>query len=103
MIHFFKFTQQILSRNLKGTNPSVTAYTEEDGGVFYDPIPGGLVRTVEDKPQVTVRINNELTACLGDCSYEWLSSSTPVVSSVSPSSGNCKLFSYNYFNRNIQG
>jgi hypothetical protein len=22
---------------------------------------------------------------------------------VSPSSGNCKLFSYNYFNRNIQG
>ena len=37
---------------LNGTNVAVTVSTIEDGGLWYEPIPGDMLRTDHELPQV---------------------------------------------------
>lgn len=60
---------------------------ENDGHLFFDPLPGDVTRTREENPQVTITINNIASRCNGDCSYNWDNALTPTVSAVSPTTG----------------
>jgi len=52
---------QVDGTNLAGRGEVAIALIENDGHVFYDPIPGELLRTQEAAPQVVVKINNIVT------------------------------------------
>ena len=43
---------QANSTMLIGDDPDVSVYTDTDGGLFFAPIPGEMLRTPEDMPQV---------------------------------------------------
>ncbi|XP_012942613.1 fibrocystin-L [Aplysia californica] len=74
---------------LTGTNVDATVDTVVDGGVWFDPIMGDLLRTYHTSAQVTAFINNVPTSCLDDqtCQYAWSSGLTPTLSSINPTSG----------------
>ena len=40
---------------LKGISPAATIKTDVNGGLWYDPIPGDMLRTYETTPQVTAQ------------------------------------------------
>ena len=71
---------------LSGTDVAIELI-ETDGYIFFDPIPGDLMRTRETTPQVSVTINGIASRCDGNCSYSWSSDNTPTVTAVSPTSG----------------
>ena len=73
--------------DLTGIDPASSVSTNVDGGLYYDPLTGDMVSTVESKPQVRLYINDVPTRCFGDCSFEWESSATPSVTNISPTSG----------------
>ena len=73
--------------DLTGIDASASVSTDVNGGLYYDPLTGDMLSTVETTPQVRVYINDVPTKCSGDCSFQWDSSVTPTVTSVSPTSG----------------
>ena len=78
--------------DLEGIDTAASISTNVDGGLLYDPLAGDMVSTVEASPQVRVYINDVPTKCSGDCSFQWDSSVTPTVTSVTQTSG--KLLKY---------
>ncbi|KAI0230284.1 Fibrocystin-L [Lamellibrachia satsuma] len=75
------------SEELRGSNVTVAVKQETAGGLFYNPLPGHLLRTHHETPQVTVSVNGIPVKCSDSCSYSWDESKTPTVSAVSPMSG----------------
>ncbi|XP_048777455.2 fibrocystin-L-like isoform X3 [Ostrea edulis] len=71
---------------LRGISPAATIQTVQNGGLWYNPIPGDMLRTYESTPQVIAYVNDIPTRCEGTCKFEWQASSTPVVSAISPTS-----------------
>ncbi|XP_061189118.1 fibrocystin-L-like [Saccostrea echinata] len=71
---------------LQGISPAAAIKTNVNGGLWFNPIPGDMLRTIEATPQVIAYVNNIPTRCEGTCGFEWKASSTPAVSAVSPSS-----------------
>ncbi|XP_013413864.1 fibrocystin-L-like [Lingula anatina] len=65
---------------------NVTA-SEENGGTFFDPIPGDLLRTYHTEQQLQATINNVPVHCQGDCTYRSSSAQTPSITGTSPSLG----------------
>ncbi len=41
-----------------------------------------MLRTYNEKPQLSVSVNNVPSKCASDCSFEWKSEATPVVDSI---------------------
>ena len=78
--------------DLEGIDAAASVSTNVDGGLVYDPLTGDMVSTVETSPQVRVYINDVPTKCSGDCSFQWDSSVTPTVTSVTPTSGKLLKF-----------
>ncbi|CAK8682970.1 unnamed protein product [Clavelina lepadiformis] len=89
----------LMSANVTNLEPkkhsaAVEIILEKDGGLYMSPIHGDFVRTIHEKPQVQVFINDIPSHCSGhfdddsstSCDFEWTSEATPVVTSVSPSS-----------------
>ncbi|XP_074660960.1 fibrocystin-L-like [Tubulanus polymorphus] len=73
--------------NVDGPSAEVLVKTIDEGGLFFDPIPGWMIRTVERDPQVTVLVNNVPSRCTGNCSFRWDPTIVPTISSISPTSG----------------
>ncbi|KAK7468041.1 hypothetical protein BaRGS_00036745, partial [Batillaria attramentaria] len=80
--------------DVTGNNVVAKVVTQTNGSLYYQPIPGDILRTLHDKPQVELTINNVPTACNRanqadsmDCSFEWTDALTPTVTDVSPDSG----------------
>ncbi|XP_053372863.1 fibrocystin-L-like [Mercenaria mercenaria] len=82
---------KVKNAQLDGINPAASISTSVDGGLFYTPLTGDMATTVHGTPQVRLYINDVPTACSGDCSFQWKSSVTPTVTSVSPSTGTSAL------------
>ncbi|XP_045210443.2 fibrocystin-L-like isoform X2 [Mercenaria mercenaria] len=82
---------KITKSSLSGSQPAASILTAVDGGLFYDPIPGGIVKTVESTTQVRLYINDILTSCETNCSFQWLTSKTPNVTAVTPATGTSAL------------
>ncbi|GFN92108.1 fibrocystin-l, partial [Plakobranchus ocellatus] len=74
---------------LTGDGVSVAVKPVRDGGLWFDPIMGSLLRTYHTTPQVLAFINGVPTRCREgeDCSYTWASSHTPILSKISPVTG----------------
>ncbi|CAG2205079.1 unnamed protein product [Mytilus edulis] len=72
---------------LFGKDVAAVVTTIQDGGLWYDPIPGDMLRTDHELPQVMVYVNGIPTICEGDCSFEWSLSSSSTVTAISPTSG----------------
>ena len=87
-ISFFIY-KQLDTSQLTGTNVVAEVEGILDGGVWFDPIMGDLLRTYHTSAQVLVFVNDLPMSCVDDtsCQYGWSSSLTPSVSSISPSSG----------------
>lgn len=101
MFNLFK----VVNSSLSGNSPSINVTTVADGGVEYYPIPGDMLRTVSNKPQVrnmfkifkmifltksenlklSVIINGIPSKCSTDCSFQWMNSLTPVVDAIDTS------------------
>ncbi|MBN3294522.1 PKHL1 protein, partial [Polypterus senegalus] len=77
-------TLQINSSSVIGKNAYLNASTERDGGLFKQSVLGDFYRVPQRKPQVQVYINNIISMCSGDCSYQWDPLKTPVISGISP-------------------
>ncbi|KAI0230282.1 Fibrocystin-L [Lamellibrachia satsuma] len=75
------------TEELHGPNVTVAVKQETAGGLFYNPLPGHLLRTHHETPQVTISVNGIPVKCSDSCSYSWDESKTPTVSAVSPMSG----------------
>ncbi|MBN3294524.1 PKHL1 protein, partial [Polypterus senegalus] len=75
---------QINSTSVIGKNANLYVYTERDGGLFKQNILGDFFRVPQRKPQVQVYINNIISMCSGNCSYQWDPLKTPVISGISP-------------------
>jgi hypothetical protein len=82
-----RFTPQVSDINIAGDNAALVLNPLQDGGIQYAPLPGDLVRTTHDKPQVTVAVNGIPSRCAGDCTFEWVAGLAPAITSASPSSG----------------
>ncbi|KAL3886654.1 hypothetical protein ACJMK2_026634, partial [Sinanodonta woodiana] len=78
---------QVDSSQLRGNIHSLVVTTELDGGAWYDPIPGDMLRTPHTCPQALVYINDIPNKCTGNCSFQWSSDDTPTVTAVNPTSG----------------
>ncbi|GFS10808.1 polycystic kidney and hepatic disease-like 1 [Elysia marginata] len=80
---------EVDSTRLTGDGVTVTVESIQDGGVWFDPIMGSLLRTHHTSPQVQASINNVPTRCRDgtDCSFSWTSALTPTVASIAPTSG----------------
>jgi hypothetical protein len=76
------------SNSLTGVNASISISRITRGGVSFIPIPDNMLRTYHTVPQVTVNINSISSKCTGDCSFEWLVASTPVVTNIDTSQKN---------------
>ncbi|CAF4425026.1 unnamed protein product, partial [Adineta steineri] len=62
---------------------TVTASVVQHGGVLYSPLPGDLTRTYHTVPQVEVFVGGYPSLCSDNtCDFQWLSSQTPTISSV---------------------
>ncbi|XP_004869101.1 fibrocystin isoform X3 [Heterocephalus glaber] len=73
---------EVSDQNLTGMNPSVAIRVVYDGGVFLGPIFGDMLAVAHQHTQVVVRVNDIPAQCLGSCSFQYLSGSTPRVHSV---------------------
>ncbi|KAK3716577.1 hypothetical protein RRG08_039372 [Elysia crispata] len=75
--------------HLTGDGVSASVELHRDGGVWFDPIMGSLLRTHHTSPQVQASINGVPTRCQEgqDCSFSWASSHTPTVTGITPTSG----------------
>lgn len=78
---------QVSYDRLQGIDAEGSIATNVHGGLFYDPLTGDMVSTVHSSPQVRLYINDVPTACTGDCSFNWETSSTPTISNINPLSG----------------
>ncbi|XP_069115224.1 fibrocystin-L-like [Argopecten irradians] len=78
---------QVDASSLTGESVSMIARDVIDGHVLYDPIPGEFLRVPNAKPQAMMLINDVPTKCSGNCDFEWLTSSTPTVTGISPGTG----------------
>ncbi|XP_051791552.1 fibrocystin-L-like [Erpetoichthys calabaricus] len=80
-------TLKINSSSVIGKNAYLNAYTQREGGLFKQNILGDFYRVPQRKPQVQVYINNIISMCSGNCSYQWDPLKTPVISGISPTQG----------------
>lgn len=55
-IEIFAAFSQLNSTSITGLDAGIQLLTEKDGGVWFDPLPGDLVRTVHGKPQVKLKL-----------------------------------------------
>ncbi|XP_033757813.1 fibrocystin-L-like [Pecten maximus] len=78
---------QVDASSVTGESVSMQAKDVTDGHINYDPIPGEFLRVPNAKAQVMVLINGVPTKCSGTCDFEWLTSSTPTVTGISPGTG----------------
>ncbi|KAK3587658.1 hypothetical protein CHS0354_042441 [Potamilus streckersoni] len=78
---------QVDASQLRGLDPSLVVLTDWDGGAWYNPIPGDMLRTPHTCPQALLYINDIPNKCTGDCCFHWSSEVTPTVTAISPSSG----------------
>ena len=76
-----KETLTISSNDLAGSSVAIAVNRVQEGGASFSPIQGDFLRTYHSKPQVSVLINDIPTVC-SNCSFEWLSSATPVVNTI---------------------
>lgn len=78
---------QVNSSKVDG--PNVEMYSKENvkGGMMPPNLPGDYLSVMEDLPQIRVYINNILSWCSGDCSFQWTDEKTPVITGISPSQG----------------
>ncbi|MBN3294523.1 PKHL1 protein, partial [Polypterus senegalus] len=79
------------SSSVTGVNASVTAYTLTDGGAMRQHIFGDALRVPSTEPQVQVYINDIMSLCSGNCTYQWDPMKTPVVSAITPTNGSSAL------------
>ncbi|KAL5019598.1 hypothetical protein ScPMuIL_002490 [Solemya velum] len=70
---------------VRGT--TVKVHNEYDGCMWYDPIPGDLLRTTHTEPQVIVLMAGIPSKCSGSCSFEWSQDGIPNLIGISPNSG----------------
>ncbi|XP_067676837.1 fibrocystin-L-like isoform X2 [Haliotis asinina] len=77
--------------DVTGNEFSSSVVTTQDGSVWYDPIQGDMLRTISDKPEVTVTVNHVPSLCDGDCVFEWTPAATPTVTAISPANGTLAL------------
>ena len=68
--------------NLAGINPSIATKTIQDGAVLFYPLTDSILRTYHTKPQLNVKINNEVANCATNCDFEWSIDLTPAISSI---------------------
>uniref|UniRef100_A0A8C4T925 PKHD1 like 1 n=1 Tax=Erpetoichthys calabaricus TaxID=27687 RepID=A0A8C4T925_ERPCA len=80
---------QINSSSVIGKNAYLYAYSEREGGLFKQNVLADFFRVPHRKPQVQVYINNIISMCSGNCSYQWDPLKTPVISGISPTTGTC--------------
>ncbi|XP_035686784.1 fibrocystin-L-like [Branchiostoma floridae] len=73
--------------DLTGNDVKIELRNNNNGGLWFYPIPGDMLRTWHDTPQVEVSINNIPSRCEGDCSFSWATHNTPTVTSVNPEQG----------------
>ncbi|CAO2602354.1 Pkhd1l1 [Lemmus lemmus] len=78
---------QINDSNITGENANVTVSTIKEGGLFRHRIPGDMLRTPNQQPQVEVYVNGIPAKCSGDCGFTWDPKATPMVLTVTPSEG----------------
>ncbi|KAK7468036.1 hypothetical protein BaRGS_00036740, partial [Batillaria attramentaria] len=62
---------------LTGNSVTTSVITEQDGSLWYRPIPGDMLSTVHASPQVVVHVNDVPLACASgvDCGFTWSSGS----------------------------
>jgi hypothetical protein len=79
--------KKITTNNLQGNSPNIQTQTVTEGGVLFNPILGNMLRTFHSVPQVTVSVNNVPSLCTSSslCDFQWLQSSTPVVTNIDTS------------------
>ncbi|XP_046549966.1 LOW QUALITY PROTEIN: fibrocystin-L-like [Haliotis rubra] len=77
--------------DVTGNEFSSAVVTTRNGSVWYDPIQGDMLRTITDKPEVRVMVNNIPSMCDGDCVFEWTTAATPSVTAISPANGTLAL------------
>ncbi|CAL1525942.1 unnamed protein product [Lymnaea stagnalis] len=72
-----------------GINAKVTVQAVTDGGLWFDPIMGDLLRTYHTRPQVIAFINRVPTRCQKgtSCAFTWSATKTPTITQISPASG----------------
>ncbi|CAD5116834.1 DgyrCDS5681 [Dimorphilus gyrociliatus] len=73
--------------SLQGTDAAASIVQGRNGGIFYYPIPGDMLRTMHDLPQVTVDVNNVPSRCAGNCDFQWSSAINPTASGITPTTG----------------
>ncbi|XP_078699976.1 fibrocystin-L-like [Branchiostoma floridae x Branchiostoma belcheri] len=79
---------QVDGADLTGNDVKIEQSTTNHGGLWFYPIPGDMLRTWHDTPQVAVSINNIPSRCEGDCSFSWATANTPTITTVTPPQGN---------------
>ncbi|XP_060067589.1 fibrocystin-L-like [Ylistrum balloti] len=90
-----KFMSKLGKQNLLEvveTNPvggpfNLEVKRKRTGRIEYDPCTPDQLRTSHLKPQVSVMVNSILSACSGNCQFEWTDDVTPTVTSISPLQG----------------
>ncbi|XP_078698697.1 fibrocystin-L-like isoform X2 [Branchiostoma floridae x Branchiostoma belcheri] len=82
-----KVDLEVDGTDLTGNDVKIEQSTTNHGGLWFDPIPGDMLRTRHGTPQVEVSINNIPSRCEGDCSFSWATDNTPIVTSVNPIQG----------------
>ncbi|XP_069115226.1 fibrocystin-L-like [Argopecten irradians] len=78
---------QAHTESLTGPSVSMIPRDEVHGHLLFDPIFGENLRFPADQPQVAVTVNDVTSKCSGSCSFEWLQSSTPSVTGITPATG----------------
>ncbi|CAL1525941.1 unnamed protein product, partial [Lymnaea stagnalis] len=80
---------EINSKGVTGLNLNVTVQTITDGGVWFDPISGDMLRTYHTTPQVIAFINKVPTRCEKgiSCAFSWSTAHTPSITHINPTSG----------------
>ncbi|XP_066276424.1 fibrocystin-L-like [Branchiostoma lanceolatum] len=73
--------------DLTGNVVKIEQRNDNNGGLWFYPIPGDMLRTWHDTPQVEVSINNIPSRCEGDCSFSWTTHNTPTTTDVNPKQG----------------
>ncbi|CAF0814130.1 unnamed protein product, partial [Brachionus calyciflorus] len=67
---------------LMGNSPVITSAVAKDGHALFTPLFESFFRTFHTRPQVTVNINNIVSKCVTSCDFEWLTESTPQITSI---------------------
>ena len=87
----------MFDKKLTGLDVEAKVVGVRDGGVWFQPIMGDLLRTWHPlQPQVLAYVNNVPTACKDTqaCQFSWSPDLTPIVSSISPQSGQRENINY---------